>query len=106
MGPGREKALHEALNFVSRDENVSEEFAEEPTCCVAKERRDRHDRTSDAKDSSKLLDKPAIALGLRANGIDDPVRALTSLSDGKVGEVRNVDRLQAIVASAEDSEDG
>jgi len=106
LGLGREKALHEALNFVSRDENISEEFAEKPTRSVAKLRRDRHDRASHAKDSSKLPDQPAIAVGLRTNGIDDPVRALTSLSDGKVGEVRNVDRLQAIVASAEDSEDG
>jgi len=106
LGPGREKALHEALNFVSRDENISEEFAEEPTCCVAKWCRDRHDRASHAKDSSKLLDQPAITVGLRTNGIDDPVHALISLSDGKVGEVGNVDRLQAIVASAEDSKDG
>src|SRR5262249_13249998 len=106
LGPAREKALPETLNFVSRDENVSEEFAEKPSCCVADGRQGTHNRASHAKDSGKLLDQLAIAVGLRANGIDDPVRTHMPLSDGKVGEVGNVDRLQAIVASAEDSEDG
>ena len=98
--------MHEALDFVSRDENISEELAEKPTGCIAELRRNRNDRTPHAHDSSKLPDELAVAVGLRANGIDDPVRSLDSLCDSEVGEIVNVNGLQSIVTCTEDSEDG
>jgi hypothetical protein len=98
--------LHQAVDFVSCDQNIPEELPEKPTSEIAKLRWNRQDRTPHANDSSKLPDEFAIAVGLWADGIDDPVRALDSLRDSEVGEVVNVDRLQAIVTCAEDSEDG
>jgi hypothetical protein len=106
FGFGREKVLHETLDFISRDENVSEELAEKPAGSIAEFRRNGNDRTPHANDASKLPDELAVAVGLRANGIDDPVRALDSLCDSEVGEIVNVDGLQAIVTCPEDSEDG
>jgi hypothetical protein len=105
LGFGCKEVLHEALDFIARDENVPEELAEKPTGGIAKLRRNRNDRPPHAKDLSKLPDELAIAVGLRPNGIDGAVLALDSLCDSEVSEVVNVDRLQAIVTCAEDSED-
>ncbi len=105
FGLGRKQVLHEALDFVSRDENVAKQFAEKPTGCIAKPGRNRNDWAPDTNDARKFLDELPEGIGLGANGIDDAIRALGSLGDGEVGEIVNVDRLQAIFAPSEDSED-
>ena len=101
-----EKVLHEAVHFVSRDENVPEELAKEPPRGVAKLRRNRDDRTPHANDSRELPDEVAVTVGLGANGIDGSVHALDSFCDSEFGEIVNMDRLQAIVTRGKDSEDG
>jgi hypothetical protein len=98
--------LHEALDFIPRDENVSEKLPKEPPCDVAQLRGNGQDRAAHADDSSKLLDELAIAVGLGAGGIYCSVRALDSLRDSEGGEVVNVDGLQPIVTRAKDSKDG
>ena len=62
--------MHEAVHFVSRDENVPEELAKEPSRGVAKLRRNRDDRTPHANDSRELPDEVERAIAIQIGYMD------------------------------------
>jgi hypothetical protein len=106
LGVGCEKTLHQALDFLSRDQHIPKELPESPASEIAEPWRNRHDRTPHADDPSQLGDELAITVRLGTDGIDDAVRAFRSLRDCQVSQVVHVDWLQAIVTGAEDPEYG